>query len=153
MEIDNGITIPSVEALARRGVLVEDDGCSFCNEGIDSVSHIFTACPLALGLWEKISFWCCVRNFFVFSFKDLLELHSIGDRRKLEKEVLYGIIITACWILWKARNNLRFNGTNCNVEDIFSEVRATSFLWCKHRRFNGTKGKLAWADWCKFVNM
>ncbi|XP_021971359.1 uncharacterized protein LOC110866520 [Helianthus annuus] len=129
--------IPTVEALARRGVSIEDGGCSFCNDGPDSVSHIFTACPLALGLWEKISFWCRVRNFFVFSFRDLLDIPLLGGRRKSEKVALHGIIITACWLLWKARNNLRFNGKMCNVEDIFSEVRALSYLWFEHRAKNG----------------
>uniref|UniRef100_A0A251RWC4 Putative reverse transcriptase domain, Reverse transcriptase zinc-binding domain protein n=1 Tax=Helianthus annuus TaxID=4232 RepID=A0A251RWC4_HELAN len=61
--------ISSVEALARRGVVVLDSDCSFCSLGSDSVSHLFSSCQFALSLWEKISFWCRIRNFFVFFFE------------------------------------------------------------------------------------
>ncbi|KAI3792985.1 hypothetical protein L1987_35597 [Smallanthus sonchifolius] len=142
--------IPTVEALAKRGVVVIDDMCSFCNAGFDSVNHLFTACPLALGLWEKISYWCRIPNFFIFSFRDLLEIHNLGVRRASERKVLHGIVLSACWVLWKARNSLRFNGKRCSVDEIFSEVRVVSFFWFKHR---AKKGKLDWGDWCKFVNM
>ncbi|XP_022030946.1 uncharacterized protein LOC110931882 [Helianthus annuus] len=57
--------IPTVEALAARGVVVAGVDCSFCGADSDSVLHLFTACPLALGLWERISFWCRVLKVFV----------------------------------------------------------------------------------------
>ncbi|XP_022001404.1 uncharacterized protein LOC110898836 [Helianthus annuus] len=142
--------IPTVEALVARGVVVDGEECSFCGSGPDSVLHIFTACPVALGVWEKISFWCRIMNFFVFSFRDLLAVHSFGDRGPLERKALQGIVISACWCLWKARNCLRFNGKRSSVDDIFSEVRTVSFFWFKHRE---KKGLLDWGDWCKFVNM
>ncbi|KAJ0436408.1 putative RNA-directed DNA polymerase [Helianthus annuus] len=82
--------VPTVEALGKRGVVIIDDMCNFCNEGLDSVSHIFTACPLALGVWEKVSFWCRIQNFFVFSFRDLLEIHNVGSKGKSEREAIYG---------------------------------------------------------------
>ncbi|KAJ0476914.1 putative RNA-directed DNA polymerase [Helianthus annuus] len=142
--------VPTVDALARRGVTVIDDMCNLCCEGLDSVTHIFTACPMALGVWEKISFWCKIQNFFVFSFRDLLEIHNLGDKGKTEREAVHGIILTACWVLWKARNDQRFNGKKSSVDEIFCEIRVVSFFWYKHR---ARKGSLDWRDWCRFVNM
>ncbi|KAJ0482989.1 putative reverse transcriptase zinc-binding domain-containing protein [Helianthus annuus] len=136
--------IPTAEALEKRGVTVIDDTCNFCNDGLDSVSHIFTACPVALGVLEKISLWCRIRNLFIFSFRDILEIHNLGDKRKAEREAVQGIMLTACWLLWKARNNLRFNGVKCSVEELFSEIRIVSFFWYKHR---AKKGSFNWVDW------
>ncbi|KAJ0846868.1 hypothetical protein HanRHA438_Chr15g0729751 [Helianthus annuus] len=65
-------------------------------------------------------------------------MHSVGSREESERVALHGIVISACWFLWKARNDLRFNGKKCSVEDIFSEVRAVSFLWFKHRAKKGS---------------
>ncbi|XP_076914845.1 uncharacterized protein LOC143573986 [Bidens hawaiensis] len=141
--------IPTVDALAKRVVIVADEECRFCNAGSDTVTHFFTACPLALGLWEKNSFWCRVLNFFVF-FRDLLEIHNSGIRGTTERNALHGIVFTACWVLWKARNILRFNGKKRSVDEIFSEVKVVSFFWFKHRAMNG---KFVGRDWCKFVNM
>ncbi|KAF5759234.1 putative reverse transcriptase zinc-binding domain-containing protein [Helianthus annuus] len=142
--------IPTVEALSRRGVSVEDHGCSFCDDGLDSVSHMFTACPFALQLWEKISLWCRLNRFIIFSFRDLVEVHNHGSRLESEKKAIQGVIFTACWLLWKVRNDVRFSNKRRSVEDLFCEVRSVSFVWFKYRR---KKGLLDWNDWFRFVNM
>ncbi|XP_022002218.1 uncharacterized protein LOC110899632 [Helianthus annuus] len=142
--------IPTVEALGKRGVVVLDDMCNFCHGYTDSVTHIFTACPLALGVWEKISFWCRIPRFFVFSFRDLIEMHNVGNKGQAERDALHGVLLIACWQLWKARNKLRFNGVRPSVDEVFREVRILSFFWFKHR---AKKGVFEWRDWCKFVNL
>ncbi|XP_022026490.1 uncharacterized protein LOC110927176 [Helianthus annuus] len=142
--------IPTVEALSRRGVSVENPGCCFCDDGADSVSHLFTSCPFSLKLWEKISLWCRVNRFFIFSFRDLVEVHNHGTRSESEKKAIQGVIFTACWLLWKARNEVRFSNKRRNVEDLFCEVRSVSFVWFKYRR---KRGLLDWGEWCRFVNM
>ncbi|KAJ0754284.1 putative RNA-directed DNA polymerase [Helianthus annuus] len=142
--------IATVEALQTRGITVIDDVCNFCNEGLDSVMHIFSACPFALGVWEKISFWCRIPRFSIFSFRDLLEVHKVGNKRQSERDAIHGIVITASWVLWKARNKWRFEGIRSSIEEVFSEIRVVSFFWFKHR---AKKGSFDWGDWCKFVNM
>ncbi|KAJ0495168.1 putative reverse transcriptase zinc-binding domain-containing protein [Helianthus annuus] len=142
--------IPTVEALSRRGVLVENHGCSFCEDGSDSVSHLFTSCPFAMQLWEKISLWCRLNRVIVFSFRDLMEVHNVGPRSESEKKAIQGVISTACWLLWKARNDVRFSNKKRSIEDLFCEVRSVSFVWFKYRR---KKGLLDWNDWFRFVNM
>ncbi|KAF5773617.1 putative RNA-directed DNA polymerase [Helianthus annuus] len=142
--------IPTCDALGRRGMLVINDMCSLCGEDLETVSHIFSACPFSLSVWEKVSLWCRIPRFFVFSFRDLIEIHNVGDNRKAVREALQGIVLTTCWLLWKARNNVRFNGIRSSVEDIFCEVRIVSFFWYKYR---AKKGDFEWGDWCKFVSM
>ncbi|KAJ0589790.1 putative RNA-directed DNA polymerase [Helianthus annuus] len=142
--------IPTVDALNIRGVTILDDMCCCCEEDVESVSHLFSACPFSLGVWEKVSLWCRIPRFLIFSFRDLLELYSVGDRDKASREALHGVVISTCWVLWKARNKRRFNGIRSSVEEIFSEVRVVSYFWFKHR---AKKGVFEWGDWCKFVNL
>ncbi|MFS7942030.1 hypothetical protein Hanom_Chr06g00483271 [Helianthus anomalus] len=82
--------------------------------------------------------------------RDLLELYNDGVRDSAAREALYGIVITTCWVLWKNRNKLRFDGNRSSVEEIFSEIRVVSYFWFKHR---AKKGNFEWGDWCKFVNL
>ncbi|XP_022032843.1 uncharacterized protein LOC110933951 [Helianthus annuus] len=142
--------IPTCDALGSRGVAVIDDLCSLCGDGLETVSHIFSACRISLGVWEKVSLWCRIPRFFIFSFRDLIELHNVGVYNKAVRVALHGIVVTTCWMLWKARNNARFNGYRSSAEEIFSEVRVVSFFWYKHR---AKKGVFEWGDWCKFVSM
>ncbi|XP_022032934.1 uncharacterized protein LOC110934047 [Helianthus annuus] len=47
--------IPTVEALRRRNINLQDLSCGFCNEGEDTVGHLFTECLAANVVWNSIS--------------------------------------------------------------------------------------------------
>ncbi|MFS8023897.1 putative reverse transcriptase zinc-binding domain-containing protein [Helianthus anomalus] len=48
-------SIPTVEALTRRNVHVEDSLCSFCRESEETAEHIFISCISAAIVWNHIS--------------------------------------------------------------------------------------------------
>ncbi|XP_022002156.1 uncharacterized protein LOC110899580 [Helianthus annuus] len=142
--------IPTVDALRIRNVNISESGCGFCNEGEDSVSHFFTECYVANVIWNSISRWCKVRQIYVFSFQDLLKAHDFCGLKDPEKNFFYGVIIIACWCIWKARNEARFRNRRFRIEKILSDVKSYGFLWARNR----SKYKnLSWENWCKFVIM
>ncbi|KAF5818829.1 putative reverse transcriptase zinc-binding domain-containing protein [Helianthus annuus] len=96
--------IPTVEALRRRNITISDSRCGLCNNGEDSVSHLFTECYVANFVWSAISSWCKVPHIFAFSFQDLMIVHEYYGLKDPEKTILQGVIIIACWCIWKARN-------------------------------------------------
>ncbi|KAI3794370.1 hypothetical protein L1987_37000 [Smallanthus sonchifolius] len=121
--------IPTKTALRRRNIQIADASCPFCNEGEDSVVHIFTTCMVATILWQHISSWCNVPCIYAFSFKDLLDVHVPLSVSVRAKEVLHGIIMIGCWSLWRARNECVFSDRKIKVENIISQVKALGFLW------------------------
>ncbi|KAJ0483598.1 putative reverse transcriptase zinc-binding domain-containing protein [Helianthus annuus] len=142
--------IPTVEVLSRRGIEVEDSLCSFCSSEGESVDHLFTACPWSAVLWQKIEAWCRIPQIFMFTFRDLFDIHNHCGKRGAEKYALQGILIVSCWCLWKARNNFRFAGKQFKVKGVFSEVKSVSYVWFKYR---SKYSSISWSDWCKFVLM
>nr|XP_043620353.1 uncharacterized protein LOC122592223 [Erigeron canadensis] len=100
--------IPTSTALQARNCFFDNPECVFCGEGIEKVEHIFYECIIAARVWQYISDWCKSPPFFIFSVKDLLKYHEIKGKSKLEKMVIKGIIMTSCWSIWKARNEIKF---------------------------------------------
>ncbi|KAJ0535877.1 hypothetical protein HanIR_Chr09g0435371 [Helianthus annuus] len=122
---------------------------SFLHEGEDEVCHLFTGCFAANVLWNYVSKWCRVPQIFAFSVQDLLVSYVTCGLKEPENVIFQGIMIIACWSLWKARNEARFRNVPVRIEKVISEV-ALGFLWVKNR----TKFKsLSWDNWCKFVIM
>ena len=71
----------------------------------------------------------------------------MGLRGKAKK-VFQGIIFLSCWVIWRARNKLKFEGKNVKIEEIISEIKSIGFLWVRARaKFSS----LSWSDWCKYV--
>ena len=100
-----------------------------------------------MGVWNQICKWTHVNNFFVFSFRDLVEIHDHVGLKGKAKKVFQGIIMISCWAIWKARNKLRFEGIQVKVLDVISEIKSIGFLWVRSR---AKMSSLSWTDWCKY---
>ncbi|KAJ0852104.1 hypothetical protein HanRHA438_Chr14g0634401 [Helianthus annuus] len=50
-------------------------------------------------VWSFISTWCKVGPIFVFSVKDIVNLHEHMGQRNNAKGVFKGIIMVECWVL------------------------------------------------------
>ncbi|XP_035843953.1 uncharacterized protein LOC110931403 [Helianthus annuus] len=125
--------IPTREALKKRGVQIEDDSCPLCNLEVESVDHLFTSCGVTSVIWQKVQAWCKSSNLFVFSFRDILEVHKWVGLDGHRKEVFHGISILTCWMIWRARNDLIFSGKPFRIEKMvkMDNVSKTVKNWPK----------------------
>ena len=142
--------IPTASALRHRNIQVADVSCAFCGEAEETVDHLFTGCILSARIWQHLSSWCKVQNFFAFSFKDLLDFQNFVGLSGRAKEIFYGIIIIGCWCIWRARNLLKFQKKKAKVEEIIGEIKVLGFLWARNR---AKIPSLDWDRWCNFVIM
>ncbi|PWA40239.1 reverse transcriptase zinc-binding domain-containing protein [Artemisia annua] len=142
--------LPTRVALKRRNILVEEQGCSFCGEFEETVDHIFTECRMAGEVWHALSNWWQIPPIYAFSVRDLLVIHKHAKVSRVKKEVIRGLIIVACWIMWKTRNEKIFSRRSCNVVEIISAIQAIGYLWFKNRR--KCKG-IEWDSWVNFNMM
>ena len=125
--------IPTVTALARRNIRVDNDLCSLCDTDVESTMHLFTGCGFSFGVWIQISHWLKIDPFFAFDFRDILELYKTVRSGKEGRKIVHGIVLVTCWALWKERNDKIFRGKSPNVMDVVGGVKSLSFLWFKHR--------------------
>ncbi|KAL8257065.1 hypothetical protein R6Q59_029106 [Mikania micrantha] len=86
-------------------------------------------------------------ELYVFSVKDLLELHRTGGGSKRFKEAIHAVILTAIWCIWKCRNELIFDRRTTSSHTIFKEVQSLSLFWVKQR---SRWDLLSWEDWMSF---
>ncbi|KAM0069800.1 putative reverse transcriptase zinc-binding domain-containing protein [Helianthus debilis subsp. tardiflorus] len=139
--------LATLGGLKRRGMLPESAICKLCGEQEEDADHLFTACYVASVLWLKVSVWCKIPHIFAFNTKDLLECYKQNIIEVRKRRYIKTIIITTCWMIWKARNELIFNGTRVNIDAIFGEMQATTFSWIKSR---AKKTNWEWNNWLKF---
>ncbi|XP_076959033.1 uncharacterized protein LOC143634987 [Bidens hawaiensis] len=139
--------LPTKMALLRRSVPVDNPVCIWCETCDETIEHLLTGCGIAAGVWNGISRWCRIPGMFVFHVSDLVEMHEHCAISGNKKTVLHGIIIIACWRLWKARNEKIFSSKDTKVADLITDIKALGFLWYKHRF---KRGVVDWKRWCSF---
>ncbi|PWA60030.1 RNA-directed DNA polymerase, eukaryota, Reverse transcriptase zinc-binding domain protein [Artemisia annua] len=139
--------IPTRLALVRRGVNIQDVSCVNCDTGDESSMHTFTGCGITVIVWSFVERWCRLDPIIVFDVKDLLLIPDSVGGSKWAKKIVRGIIMTTCWVIWKARNAKVFEGVIPKVHEIVATIKSLSFLWLRSRsRFK----IIQWKDWSVF---
>ena len=139
--------IPTKQALARRNINCGDGLCTLCEDQEESVDHLFSACIIANGVWSGIARWLKLQPFFFFSVADIAHEFTSSSWSPSKRLIIKGIMIIACWRIWKARNEKIFKNERRNVTEIIVDIKVLSFLWFSNRCKQGTVG---WRDWQSF---
>ncbi|XP_021994946.1 uncharacterized protein LOC110891548 [Helianthus annuus] len=139
--------LPTKMSLLRRNILVDNQACVWCESSDETVEHILTGCGISTGVWNAITSWCRILGSFIFHVKDLVNLHDYSGASGNRKFVIHGIIIIACWRMWRARNEKVFSNKDPNVVEMVVDIKSLSFLWYKHRFKHGV---VDWDRWCMF---
>nr|XP_043639112.1 uncharacterized protein LOC122610185 [Erigeron canadensis] len=95
--------IPTNINLFTKGIDVSTFRCFHCQNGVETINHIFNRCKFADEVRHMLNSWMKV------------------DIPKLPPEA------TLLW--WKGRNNTRYNNNISNSVDTFNSIVAVSFLW------------------------
>ncbi|KAJ0853894.1 putative reverse transcriptase zinc-binding domain-containing protein [Helianthus annuus] len=140
--------IPTREALARRNITLPSASCVLCNLVEESADHLLVTCQYAQQVWVAISLWFKMPlPRYLLSVVELLEFAQQQQLADNKKKVIYTIIASVCWLLWRTRNDLIFNNKYKQVQKIIGEIKALSFLWINSRSKNL---KIDWKTWCEF---
>ncbi|KAJ0830373.1 putative reverse transcriptase zinc-binding domain-containing protein [Helianthus annuus] len=125
--------LPTMVNLAKRNIQVGSLMCKLCGESEETSEHLFVSCGLTQSIWDFVGSWCRLYGFFLFDVKDVLGYHRMTRGTKEWKKVVYTIIQTTIWCIWRARNNATFNGKQPLARNLKEEIRVLGYLWVKNR--------------------
>ncbi|KAJ0910635.1 putative RNA-directed DNA polymerase [Helianthus annuus] len=139
--------IPTVDALVKRNVQVSSPYCRLCEDLEESCEHLFIECRFASEIWNRVASWCKLPPIFLFSLEDLMILPFTTRLDRKMSKIVYGILMTCVWCVWKFRNEAIFPDKRRGVMKAFEDIRSLSYLWVKNR---AKLNSISWRDWCIF---
>ncbi|MFS7924463.1 hypothetical protein Hanom_Chr03g00272861 [Helianthus anomalus] len=66
----------TLKGLTKIDILHGTTICKLCGEGEEDSNHLFISCYVVSVVWHKVSLWCKIPQLYVFSIKELLEVHK-----------------------------------------------------------------------------
>lgn len=127
--------IPTKSNLVLRHVIGPEDSllCALCGRVEESTIHLFLHCDVASSVWLYLMRWLdhvfpTPPNLFVH-----FEVWSVGTRNKNVKKGLRLIWLATIWVLWKARNDKIFKGTNFEVDEMIEAIKVLTWRWMLSR--------------------
>ncbi|KAM6543366.1 hypothetical protein CsatB_007813 [Cannabis sativa] len=96
--------------------------CVFCNVTEESIFHVLVQCSFAHSCWLRSALGVghsVATNFFDW----FMEVLAVGNMGLVEEAVMIG------WAIWKARNDMLWNGKSCSAVDVVWMARTTLRQW------------------------
>ena len=118
--------------LLHRGMSGISPLCPLCSTHDETEEHLFLRCSTAKKLMARlINWWKVMPNLDdISSIDDLLNPQGHRGRDALNYEVTIRAFL---WTIWLVRNEICFKGKVKCINQMYSDVRALSVFWLKHR--------------------
>ncbi|XP_057811921.1 uncharacterized protein LOC131026169 [Salvia miltiorrhiza] len=125
--------LPTCDNLRKRKINMseEDLQCCFCQDHEEDTNHMFISCPKTQELWDEIQRWTGISTAQPFAAAaHWLNFSECGQNKKGRK-LLKAIWMSCCWLLWKRRNEIRFEGKTWEVNNLILEIKVRVWSWNK----------------------
>ncbi|KAF7801366.1 SKP1-like protein 14 [Senna tora] len=107
--------LSTVEALERRGMLIEDK-CPWCNIENEIGYHVLVECDILKQIWDNAPF-----NFNGRSYHGSVLEWMVVEWSEWSRDQR-GCFAMSLYYIWEARNGKKFRGENPNLHDIWRRV-------------------------------
>ncbi|XP_071738617.1 uncharacterized protein [Rutidosis leptorrhynchoides] len=129
--------------LSSRGLAIQSISCGFCNQGVESLDHLFFSCSYAREVWRAVFIWVD-RPFHGFSsWQEILSWIDSLNGNVASKDCVFAIVVATLWMLWRLRNCLVFNDKSVKKCAVVDSIKFFSFAWLKFRAKRCVNGN----DW------
>ncbi|XP_057811301.1 uncharacterized protein LOC131025525 [Salvia miltiorrhiza] len=126
--------LPSSDNLRKRNINLgnEELECKQCYSHYESISHLFTMCSKTQKVWNEIQNWIGIQTARPSSPAAHWESFSHYSKKKKVGKLLKSIWVGCCWLLWKKRNEKRFEGKEWESKSLVMELKARLWSWNKN---------------------
>ncbi|XP_058778918.1 uncharacterized protein LOC131652934 [Vicia villosa] len=124
--------LPVKDLLKNRGISIplDDLKCSFCDNSLESSSHLFFSCLVVKNIWSEIANWVgkgdrvdvkCLSNF--------MDWHLFFRSKKVKVRKLGLVWLATTWIIWLVRNGVCFRKEEWNVNNTVWNIKHLVWRW------------------------
>ncbi|CAJ2637211.1 unnamed protein product [Trifolium pratense] len=122
--------IPTRSNLVFRNIIQAgaDSSCVFCDEELESTSHLFIYCEFARRVWTEIFDWLDVPFSLPHNLFSIFNCLMSTGVQKLQKGIVMFCNFVV-WHIWKCINSIIFDTGTGVVAELVEGVKITSWKW------------------------
>ncbi|XP_074278153.1 uncharacterized protein LOC141601750 [Silene latifolia] len=113
--------LPTVDNLIRRGMVIVNR-CSLCMADLESIRHLYFACPYSSSVYQQILLWMGVTRRPLCLRQELLSL-SRYNGKGWKKKWAMGCVAAVVYLLWQERNRRLFEEASRNVDQLVKIIK------------------------------
>ncbi|XP_057790799.1 uncharacterized protein LOC131007900 [Salvia miltiorrhiza] len=138
--------LPTCDNLRRRNIHLgeEESMCNACCHKAETINHLFLECPKTTALWNGILNWLGINGPWPSDVEEHFKAFVNMGKSKSRK-FLAALLMCVIWILWKSRNDSRFEGKPWDIQSVLRDIKVR--LWSWNKIFNLSNYELSFSAW------
>ncbi|XP_057794911.1 uncharacterized protein LOC131011143 [Salvia miltiorrhiza] len=138
--------LPTCDNLRRRNIQigVEESWCNACCHRSETCKHLFIECPKADAVWSGIQQWLGINGPRPNDITEHLEAFTNLGKKK-HRKTLRALWMCITWLMWKNRNESRFDGKTWDVQALIREIKV--MFWCWIKIFKLSNADVSFSSW------
>ncbi|XP_074291247.1 uncharacterized protein LOC141618022 [Silene latifolia] len=118
--------LPTIDNLCSRGVVLVNR-CALCESSLESIPHLFFACPFSAVVWQTTALWFkALADVRLSHTLTWFRLHNRGHG--LAKKQRRCALLCAIYLLWQERNKRIFNGAKSAPATLIRRIKLLVLL-------------------------
>lgn len=105
--------------------------CPFCNEEVETNSHVLFTCTFSWKLWMMVLHWWKISGVLPDRCSPFVEAWKPLAPRRSRGKVWSLILGCALWSLWFERNKIKFQHGTPDVDYLFYTLKIRVGIWAK----------------------
>ncbi|XP_057811892.1 uncharacterized protein LOC131026140 [Salvia miltiorrhiza] len=145
--------LPTCENLRKRSIGIDEMEmfCNACFEPVESTDHSLICCPKALAIWDGLLKWIGVQMAHPQGLHEHFSIFCQMAKDKKSRKFLKSLWVCTIWILWRKKNERRFEGTGW--DDFGTIMEIISSMWSWNKIFNFCVWENNFSSWCSLGPM
>lgn len=108
-----------------------DELCPLCTLDVESPTHLLLHCNFAWKIWSAILRWWNITWACPGSLGDLMLWWFSSNFKNLETFCWEACFYAVLWSIWLARNEITFNNSSMEAEEVLELVKTRMAFWIK----------------------
>ncbi|XP_057788337.1 uncharacterized protein LOC131005389 [Salvia miltiorrhiza] len=140
--------LPTCDNLLKRKVQIPDEEkwCNACVTREETVVHSLLHCPKVDRVWDHIHQWIGIETTKPQRLVEHFKSFTGGGRGTKNTAFLKALWIATVWLLWRYRNDSRFENKNWEVSKIAKDIKGN--LWSWNQLFHIVESNVSFSGWC-----
>jgi hypothetical protein len=116
--------------LERRGVS-RPQACLFCDQALESITHLLLGCVLARSVWAACLRWWDREDHLPMQLVAFAEWLRSWHGGKEDLRDFSTSIALVCWCLWRHRNDIVFQGATPSSWVVIHKILVEAEMGCR----------------------
>ncbi|XP_071712667.1 uncharacterized protein [Rutidosis leptorrhynchoides] len=135
--------IPDRFELDKRGIDIDSLRCPVCDNGNETIDHIFLRCSFAKDVWDRVYKWWNLGSFPHNNLEGMFKGFKHVNRSTSPSKLWQAIERYSGYIIWQNRNQIIFRKKKNNGPMALNKIHIKTFEWISS---GSSKLKLDWSQ-------